>query len=199
MDKEKFLQQALNIQDEELLTKFAAASKVIHFKKDSLLIKAGDSQEYADILVSGILRGFFIDFQGKDITDSFFYQRGDIVMGCHGFNNPALISIEALTEGDVVRIPVPDISRLLDEYHELSIIYSKILMRALDKQWKIKNAVYQYSAIDRYKWFIRSYPELLHTVPNKYIASFLNITPVTLSRIKAKLKASSEQIQKPLM
>ena len=188
MDKNKFLQQALNMNGRELLTKFDDASEVRHFKKGSLLIQADDRQKYADMIVSGIFRGFFVDYQGKDITDGFFYRRGDIAMGCHGFNRLALISIEALTESEVLRIPVPEISRLLEEYHELSMIYTNILMKALDEHWKIKNAIYQYNAIDRYKWFIRTYPELLHVVPNKHIASFLNITPVTLSRIKAKIR-----------
>lgn len=199
MDKEKFLQQALRIKDPELLSRFAASSDVKHFKKGSFLIQADDRQEYADMIVSGIFRGFFIDYQGRDITDGFFYQKGEIAMGCHGFNKPAIISIESLTESDVLRIPVPEISRLLEEYHELSVVYTNILMKALDDHWKIKSAIYQYTAIDRYQWFMRTYPELLHTVPNKYIASFLNVTPVTLSRIKAKLKAAeADQKEKPL-
>ena len=46
--------------------------------------------------------------------------------------------------------------------------------------------------MERYQWFRQAYPGLSEKISNRYIASFLNMTPVTLSRLKQELKKQGE-------
>ena len=50
---------------------------------------------------------------------------------------------------------------------------------------RIKNTLCNYSAKQKYDWFLQEYPGLIFDVNNRYIASFLNMTPETLSRLRA--------------
>lgn len=66
------------------------------------------------------------------------------------------------------------------------------LQKALQTHWEINNAMYQYQALERYQWFLRNYPNLDEQVNSRYIASFLSITPVTLSRLRRWLKGQAD-------
>lgn len=48
--------------------------------------------------------------------------------------------------------------------------------------------LYKYTAKERYEWFLEKYPGLIDQITNKYIASFLRMSPVTLSRLKTLYK-----------
>lgn len=193
IDEVEFLRESLDIHNNELLEKMSRASEIRYFTKGDVLIHAGDSQEYADLLIEGLLRSYFTDYRGRDITALFMYEKGSVALGCHGFEKAAIVSISALAPSYVLRIPVKVMSQLLLEYHELALVYTTILQNELDHQWQIKKAMYQYSALDRYLWFMREYNRLNDIVPDKYIASFLNVSPVTLSRIKAELRRFPEE------
>lgn len=62
---------------------------------------------------------------------------------------------------------------------------------------ELKRIGSQYDAMKRYLWFLEKYPGLIDAVNNKYIASYLNMTPVTLSRLRRKLKDSKEKEKNP--
>ena len=46
--------------------------------------------------------------------------------------------------------------------------------------------------MQRYQWFLENYPGLIHTLNNKHIASFLGMTPVTLSRLRHQLRKTEK-------
>lgn len=63
--------------------------------------------------------------------------------------------------------------------------YVQFLSRALRRHWESKMILSQYSAKDRYRWFLGKYPGVIDMVNHHYVASFLGMTPVTLSRIRS--------------
>ena len=66
-----FYREALEIEEEELLDKILAITHERHLKKKEVLIQAGETQNQIVFLVSGILRGFFLDAEGREVTDCF--------------------------------------------------------------------------------------------------------------------------------
>ena len=58
--------------------------------------------------------------------------------------------------------------------------------------WEIKTITTQHTAIERYQWFLKAYPGLIDHVSNKHIASFLGMTPVTLSRLRRAIREGSK-------
>ena len=123
----------------------------------------------------------------------FGFQPGDVAVSCCGLDQPSPICIQALTDCQVLCLPVSDCVEIIRTNLDMMAIYNRFLLKALQTHWQIKNAMYQYQALERYQWFLRNYPGLDEQVNSRYVASFLSITPVTLSRLRRWLKRQTSE------
>ena len=139
-------------------------------------------------LVSGLFRFFFTDINGIEHTDCFCGDPGFPIMPSMGFDCVLPIDIQALEDSELLVIPVELIQYLVENNMEIMRMYNKMLMESVRRHWETKMALYQYGAEDRYAWFLEQYSGLIDRIPHIYIASFLNMNPVTLSRIRSKKK-----------
>ncbi len=183
-----FFQKALGISDEALVQEALRVSETRVLKKGEYLIRQGNVPTHVCFLTQGIMRGVFSDVNGKEITDCLVFRCGSPAMPASDINQPAPIDVQALTECEIVRIAVPEVNRMLRVYPALSELYRQLIVESSKTHWELKIAIYQYTAMERYLWFQQAYPGLSDKISNKYIASFLNMTPVTLSRLKQELK-----------
>ena len=147
----------------------------------------GETMEMLPLLVSGVLRGYVVDENGRDITDCFIFRKGDVVMGTGDFRQPSPIHIETTTECQVLLLPLQDLMDMLDQ-PELLMLYNEQLVRALERHWQVKMMLYQSDAMMRYQWFRKHYPGLEEQITGKHLASYMGITPVTLSRLRRRLR-----------
>ena len=162
--------------------------KIETLRKNSLLIETGEMQKDIPILLSGVLRGYLLDIDGRDITDSFIFRPGDIALHCYGIGDVSPINIESATECRIARIPVERVQEFLGKSPEMFREYHMHIMQILRQSWEGKMLMHRCSAMERYLWFLENYPGLIDTVGNKHIASFLGMTPVTLSRLRRKIR-----------
>lgn len=188
MKTRDFLKNILHLTDERIIQQIQGTEKIETLKKGELLLERGQSITYLTFLIKGILRGFLIDRNGKDITDCFVFQPGDAAMPCQRMDGVARISIEAVTPCEVIKFPILLVLKWMEDYPELLQLYNQLLVQALDQHWQVKMLMYRYSATQRYQWFLKHYPQLSSQVSSRHIASFLGITPVTLSRVRGRLK-----------
>lgn len=191
-----FYTEILQISDPKLMDKILAITELKHLKKGEYLIREGERQTHVYFLLNGILRGYFLDINGKDITDCFGAECGSPAVPCINPDSASTINIEALEKSDIISIPMIQALELMDKYPCLIKIYNQLLQTALQYHWEIKCAVYQYTAMQRYQWFLQKYPGLITRVKKKYIASFLRITPVTLSRLRKELREHPNENEK---
>ena len=73
---------------------------------------------------------------------------------------------------------------MLSRSPELLFVVNRAMTQNYIDLWKHKMILYRTTAMERYEWFLKDYPGLIDVVPHKYIASFLDMTPVTLSRLR---------------
>lgn len=176
------------LSDESLIRRLTEVSEMRRLKKGHLLYREGEIPVKLTFLVQGLLRGYFLDAGGRDITDCFAFRPGAPAAACIALGEPATINIEALTDSQVLELPMGRVLELLEEYPCLYRLYSGFLLEALRCHWEVKAAMYQYDAMERYQWFLRTYPGLYREVSGKHIASFLGMTQVTLSRLRRTLR-----------
>ncbi len=192
MQARELFREVFGLTDQEILRRLEEAAEVVSMKKGQVLFQEGEIPTKLSFLLSGLLRGYFLDANGRDITDCFAYEAGAPAMACLGIGKPACISVECLTDSQLVEVPIPLVQELLETYPQLYQLYTRLLLKALAQHWGVKAVMHQYDATRRYQWFMRTYPGLHQQVSGKHIASFLGMTQVTLSRLRRTLRESGQ-------
>lgn len=182
--------EMLHVTDEALVDELVRVSEFRALKAGEQLIGQGKLPSHVYFLLEGVLRGFIIDINGKDLTDCIIFRFGEPAMPDNDVTRPASITVEALTDCELVCVPIDQVQRLLHTYPSAMEIYLGLILAAASVHRELKIAIYQYTAMQRYQWFLSAYPGLIDRVSHKYIASLLNMTPVTLSKIRRAIKES---------
>ncbi len=187
MPYQDFYQKALGLTDPTLLRRLSQASYEEHLPRGQRLLRMDEQQSCIHFLIDGILRGFVVDENGKDITDCFIHKPGDVIVGCGSLEAPSHVSIQGITDCQILTLPL---EFLVEEMENPQLLqsYNIQLSQALERHWELKMMLYRCSAMERYQWFRSHYPDLENHISGKHLASFLGITPVTLSRLRRQLK-----------
>ncbi|HIQ74452.1 MAG TPA: Crp/Fnr family transcriptional regulator [Candidatus Cottocaccamicrobium excrementipullorum] len=193
MVTDEFLTKILGLEEPELVWRISQAAEIRQVKKGQILFREGEKPGYVAILVRGIFRCFFLDLEGRDITDCLVWKCGESLMPGSDVQGPAPASTEALSDGEIFCLPVGELMVLLRQYPAVMELYSAFLLRSGEYHMEIKRVIYGYDAMERYQWFLGKYPGLIQMIPNRHVASFLNMTPVTLSRIRKQLREGARR------
>jgi len=153
-------------------------------EKNQIVSQIGDINRNLNVLISGILRLYYIDANGNDIT-RFFGTKGNISIGL-GERQPYVV--EALEDCEFLSIDWKKIKRLASEDIYWIKIWNQLLQKSIGYKIYRESSFLTESATERYIDFKRMYPELEKQVNQAYIASYLGITPVSLSRIRRTIK-----------
>ena len=113
MDPNTFFSKILPIQDGALRARVVSLSQVRKLDKGAFLGREGETMTQISFLLSGILRGFFLDYNGRDITDCFGVRCGAPAVSTFRPDTPSPISIPALTDTQVLSIPMAEALDLL--------------------------------------------------------------------------------------
>lgn len=159
------------------------------FLKKSMLLNENDDCDKIFFVVSGLLRIYFADEKGEEKTFHFCLEN-TFATDYESFlkNVPSNHSIQAMEDTVVIVIS----REMLHNFYN-TVRYGEKLGRLITQEYffiindKIK-ALYTNSPKERYVSMNRHFPNLFQRVPQYYIASYLNITPVHLSRLKYTLR-----------
>lgn len=179
----EFLRDVLGLKQKELLVDTLSACRIMSVPKGDRLFEEGQLPTQICLLVKGVFRGFFSDLDGNEITDCLVMTPGYPLMPDSKLTVASSLTIEALTDSLVFSLSIKDFLTLAQRYPAMQALYQKMLLYSFGYHRQLKVMMYQYSAIERYRWFLRYYPNVLDQISHKYVASFLNMTPVTLSRL----------------
>ena len=152
-------------------------------KKGTLLQEVGQCPQEAYVVHKGLLRSFFVDEGGKEHT-FMFAPEGWIIadLEASGFGNATRLAIEALEDSEV------EIRPMLDQVLEVQNAEDqfKLMHRRAGALQRRVLMMMSTSALERYEFFLETYPQLGGRISQKLIASYLGITPQALSKLRAE-------------
>lgn len=187
-----FFEDIVGIRDKSVIEQALVKAEVRTIRRGKLLFTAGEQCPEFYLLSNGLLRGYLLHEEGQEITDRFFWKCGDFIIGSSGVGIPAEINVVAMTTCQIVVLPMSLVAQLVEENMEAMRLYNRQLHKGLRCHWNEKLAFHYGSAMERYHWMTKLYPEWDGMIPDKYLASYLRMTPVTLSRLRRKLRESGE-------
>ena len=188
MDKRALLEEVFGFTDEQLMESLEDIMIIRNFSRYEIIALEGSESHSIFFNVRGIFRGFFFDMDGKEITDYFRNDAGAAIMSCENLGEKAHENLQAITELTAIEFPLTEFKELLKKHRELAFWQKKSLIDAIERTQDIKEVCCRLKAKEKYLWFIENYPDLVDFVRAKDIASFLDMTPVSLSRIRRELK-----------
>ena len=170
--------------EEALLKSF----NVKHERKGKLLLQEGDIDNKLWYLSKGVLRSFH-EINERDVTSRIMYT-GHIVISPGSFftQTAATESIEALSDCTLAVLPYDMLQKIYINFPEFNYHTRIITEQYFYKQEQRLYMLRKHDADAKYDYFLQHYANFLSDIPQKFIASFLNIAPETLSRTRNKLR-----------
>lgn len=154
-------------------------------KRNEFLIREGEVERFVYAIISGAVRAFYVS-NNEEFTIRFGYQ-GSVINSIGSFitEQPSEFSIQALRKTMVKKIPRGEYFNFIQSSNDVLFAHSNLLNQVIVSQMDREIDILTSSPLLRYKRVLERSPQLFQEVPLKYIASYLRMTPETLSRIRA--------------
>ncbi len=155
------------------------------YKKGDLLLQEGEISHNLIIVGKGMVRQFYYKNK-KDVTEHFSYE-GCIVICIESTlkREPTRLMVEALEDCIVYEVPYNKFMTLTEISWEINLFYRKILEFSLIVS-QVKADAWRFeTAHERYIRLMNTHPEVVKRAPMAHIASYLLMTPETLSRVRS--------------
>jgi CRP-like cAMP-binding protein len=154
------------------------------FAKNEMILKEGDVCTNIYWVVKGLVRQFYYK-NDKELTE-YMATENSIVMCIESLFHevPTYLQIKALEPTILIAMPKADLEAVAMKSVNIQILYRKILEESLILSQHHADMLRFESAQDRYMKLVKNQPQLVLRAPLVYIASYLQMTPETLSRVR---------------
>lgn len=169
------------------IEKIDTKAHVKKFKKGQIIQQEGTSNTSFFYIKKGIVRSYIVDHKGKEHIYMFASEgwiTGDIE--AMAYNQPTELYIDCLDDCEVVSLNRDTLFKEKFAPEQISENV-QLLYRRIGRLQRRILMLMAAPALERYQYFLKTYPELPNRVPQHMIASFLGIAPQTLSTIRSKL------------
>ncbi len=160
-------------------------SRVIETERGEFVLSAGDTCKHRFFIERGAVREYSIDERGKEhlllfAVEGWFLVNVDSVF----FDQPSSYFIQAIEPSRILLIDETQVQALSRQEPAFDLFNKQLLYEHIQHLQHRITSLQSDTAEIRYQHFIKAYPELLLRIPQTMIASYLGITPESLSRIR---------------
>lgn len=172
----------------EELEALRTAFTPLHLEKNECFLQAGRPCTHLAVLTKGCMRLFY-DSPEKESCNNFFFENA-IVGSLAGFISglPSMVTIVAIDPCDLQILSKDQIQDLTRKYPSLKSMADVVLKEHLIWAEKREASLLRDSPEDRFRSLLEEHPKIFKRVPLHYIASYLGITPETLSRYRSRYR-----------
>ena len=153
----------------------------------TILLHEGDVSKYGYFIKEGCIRLWF-DNKGKDVTFQFFFEN-EGVSSIESFRSgePSLFSIETIEASVLYVISKKNFNTIFMDNPEYRTYMQDIIFKRLSHYSRLFMSYIKNSPEERYRELLEGNQQIIRRVPQHYIASYLGITSVSLSRIRNRV------------
>lgn len=189
-----YLQKFSDLKEEEFNKYLLPVCVVRRFLKKEIITKANEVEHYFNFIVKGLARKFYSKNHHEYNTQ--ISMEGHMMLSQESFHSrlPSEYIIEAIEPTTVVSFTFDDLEKVYASSHRMErvgrllVTYSMVIK----DRWQIH--LVKLTPRERFLNFVTKNPELMQRVPQKYLASFLNIKPETFSRFKHLLRGHAKNL-----
>ena len=183
-----FLQKLSDLTEEEFNKHLLPVCKVRRFGKKEVITRAGEIENHFNFIVKGLARKFYKKNHHEINTQ--ISLEGQMLLSQESFHSrqPSEYTIKTIEPTTLVSITYDDAEKMfassqrMEHMGRIIVTYSMVIK---DK-WQMQ--LIKMTPRERFISFVTKNPELMQRVPQKFLASYLNIKPETFSRFKHLLK-----------
>jgi len=170
-------------EEQEILQNTA---QVKHYEKNDFFLYEGEVCDSIGFIEKGSMRLYY-ESPDKEACNDFFFENS-VIGSFSSFltEHPSIVNIVAIEDCEVILFQKKQILELIQKYPSLKNLTDFILQEQFIRSEKREEALLKYSPEFRFKKLLEEHPKIFKRVPLHYVASYLNITPETLSRYRTK-------------
>ena len=164
-----------------------------HFDKKSIITTAGEVENYINFIDSGLVRKYYK--KANDEVNTQISNEGHIIHSQESFHSrtPSEFSIETIEPTELSSITYECLEKMYSSSEKMQRLGRLVITATMVLKDKWLSQLVKLSPRERFISFVTKHPELMQRVPQKYLASYLNIKPETFSRFKHLVKDHSKK------
>ncbi|MBS7566896.1 Crp/Fnr family transcriptional regulator [Mucilaginibacter sp. Bleaf8] len=165
-----------------------------HLPAQDVYIPSGASTQKLAYIRKGLIRVYHLKENGDEVTlmlrweNQFIASHDSIIL-----NKPSRFIYQALEDTVMLELDYSKVQHMLDHNPRLSSLRNTFTMHMLAESLERVESFVLLSPEERYLQLVHDKPNIINRVPDKYLATLLGITPVSLSRIRKRIASSSKR------
>lgn len=157
---------------------------MVTFPKGNHPINMGDDVRFFYMIIEGLVRGYYINENGIEVTKCFSYEKCFFGSECYRTNRQSTFYVECMEQCKCIKIPYAFVREIITQDSKLKEYIQVKYFEEVEKLENRAKNLLLLSAEERYLAFKKEYALIHHRIPLKYIASYMGIKPGSLSRIR---------------
>src|SRR5436190_9070888 len=184
----QFLHKFVTLSESEFDEYIRPYTEVRHFRKRQLITKENEIENYLNFLTKGLVRKYYK--KGKSEINTQLSTEGHIIHAQESFHSrtPSEYFLEAIETTTMVSITYDDLEKIYSSSHKMEKLGRLVITFTMVVKDRWQMNMIKLTPRERFLDFVHKNPDLLQRVPQKYLASYLNIQPETFSRFKHLLR-----------
>jgi CRP-like cAMP-binding protein len=180
----KYLTDKIQLSDQDTQL-IESVCKLKKLRKKQFLSQEGEVWHYNAFICRGLVKTFSIAENGSEHIINFApenYWTGDRESLLNG--TPSHLNIDAIEPTELILIDKPDFDKLCAEIPQLNQMVNQIIQKSFIVSQNRILANISFTAEEKYQNFLEKYPHIVNRIPQHMIASYIGITPETLTRLR---------------